>query len=129
MREQLGILHVKVEQRLSDELPFALVRCENRAIGEAGFHVVQLPGQIDGVVEGCVHALTGFWGVDVTAVPTHKDAEIECVFFRNSLANGVDRIPFDAIPADLVGFEDIDCSMLHFFNRSRLPRVPVFVGG
>ncbi len=58
LREELGVLVVERQQGLGDVLALGLVGLENVAVGEASLDGVDLPGQVEGVQEGSVHALT-----------------------------------------------------------------------
>ncbi len=83
-------MSVKGEKVFGDEFAFTFVGCEDGAISEARLDVVELPGQIDGVVESSVHALSGFWGMGMTSVTAQEDAMIKRVLFGDALANRVD---------------------------------------
>ena len=58
--EKRGVSGVEVEQSLSDFLALALVGAQDRAVGQSGFHGVDLPGHVQRIVERSVHSLTSF---------------------------------------------------------------------
>ncbi len=88
--EEFCVPSVKIEKRLGYELALAFIGLQNRAVSEAAFNVVELPGKVDGIVESGVHSLAGFWGMYMTAVSAHENAVIERVLFGDSLPNGID---------------------------------------
>lgn len=58
--EEGGVFGVEGEEVFCDGFAFGFVGLEDGAVGEAGFDVVELPGEVQGVVEGGVHALASF---------------------------------------------------------------------
>lgn len=60
MGEEGGVFGVEVEEVFGDELALGFISVKRGARSEAGLYVVDFPGEIHGVEEGGVHALTGF---------------------------------------------------------------------
>ena len=89
---------------------------------------MDLPGEVDSVEECSVHALTGLGAVSMACVTTHEYALVESVTLRDTLANGVDRVPFYTIPRDGVWLEDLNGAGLNLFRSSSLAGIPVLVG-
>lgn len=127
--EELGVLVVERQKSLGDVLALGLVGLEDGLVGEAALDGVDLPGEVEGVEEGSVHALAGLGGVGVAGVAAKEDAVVEGVLVGNALADGVDRVPLDALPLDAVGLEDALGRGLDLLDGGRLAGVEVGVGG
>ncbi len=98
-------------------------------------------------MEGGIHALTSFgleeaasvisskyeiaskvtYTVRMAAITTQKDSMIYSVLLCNALPNGVDRIPLDTIPLNVVGLQDPLRGRLHLVLSSLLARIKVLV--
>ena len=127
--KEFGVAGVEIEEGFGDELAFGFVGFEHGALHPAGFDVVDFPGEVHSVKEGGIHALSGFGGVRVACVATHEDALVEGVAFCDALADGIDGVPFYAVPGDGVWFEDFLGEALGFFCGYGFAGVPVWVAG
>ena len=69
-----GPLAVEVDQVLGDLLALGGVGGQQRLRGQAGEHVTQLPGDVEAVLDGHVHALAGLGRVGVAGVAGDEHA-------------------------------------------------------
>jgi hypothetical protein len=89
---------------------------------------VDLPCEVLGVEECGVHALAGFGGVSVAAVAAHENALVQGIALCDTLADGVDGVPLDALPLDVVWLEDLLCVFLDLLGGGLLPGIPIGIG-
>lgn len=150
LREQFGVLVIEREQRLRDLLPLRLVGSEDVSVGQPSFHRMNFPCQVLSIEEGSVHALAGFglhnstvrtdtsyretkgeraYAVSMAGVSAEEDAMVQGVTVRDTLTDGIHRVPFDPLPIYRVGGQDLLGRCLHLFRCGGLAGVPVRVCG
>jgi hypothetical protein len=125
--EEFGVAGVEVEERFGDQLTFGFVGLEDVACGPATFDVVDLPGEIYGVEEGGVHALSCLRRMCVASISSHEDSLIQSVSLCNTLTDGVDRIPLYPVPSDCVWLKNCLREFLGVLCGDLLAWVPIFV--
>lgn len=69
------------------------------------------------------------YAVCVAGITSHENALIQGVLFGDTLSNGINGVPFNAIPFQVVGLEDLFRDILDLFRGGGLSRVEVWVGG
>ena len=108
---------------------FDFVGLENGTVCEILLDKVELPGEVDGIVEGGVHALAGFGGVSVAHIATHEDPVVESIFISDALADGINGVPFYSIPLAPVRLKYAFGCDLDFLDCRGLARVEFGVRG
>ena len=63
----------------------------------------------------------------MAGITTHENPLVQGIFISDTLADGVDRVPFDAVPLDVIRLENPLSGSLDLVRRGRLSRVPVGV--
>jgi hypothetical protein len=66
--------------------------------------------------------------VGVASIAAKENPVVQGVLVRDTLADGIDRVPFHSLPLDRVGLQNPLGGSLHFFSGRCLPWVEVGVG-
>lgn len=61
------------------------------------------------------------------SITAYEHSVVKCILLSDSLANWIDREPFDPVPFEVVWLENVLRLLLYLLNRGRLPRVPIFI--
>lgn len=69
------------------------------------------------------------YAVRVAGITSHENALIQGVLLGDTLSNGVNGVPFNTVPFQIVRLEDFLCDILDLFRGGGLSRVEVGVGG